>query len=146
MKVKIKLRKPKKRDLRNAVDRQANRRTESRSDVRVEVDLDQLQVNVGVPSMSPIDGIVLNISRGGMKVFLDEDEIPKPLIGEDCLVFFVEDPQGRLSEKVKPGRVLRMEAVGHYAIEFDRPLETLNMRSDPETVESGPEVIRAATR
>ncbi len=59
------------------------------------------------------------------------------MIGADCLVFFVEDPQGRLSEKAKPGKLLRMEAVGHYAIEFDRPLETLNMRSDPETVESG---------
>ena len=80
-----------------------------------------------------------------MKLFL-EDEIPKSSMGEDCLVFFVEDPQGLLSEKATPGKVVRLEAVGHYAIEFDRPLETLNMRSDPETVESGPEVIRAATR
>ena len=137
MKVKVKIRKPKKRDLPNGVDRQANRRTESRSDVRVEVDLDQLQVNVWVSGTAPTDGIVLNISRCGMKVFL-EDEIPKPLIGADCLVFFVEDPQGLLSEKAMPGKMVRMEAVGHYAIEFDRPLETLNMRGDPETVESGP--------
>ena len=108
---------------------------ERRGYLRVEVYLDKLQVTVGVLGIEPTNGLVLDISRGGMKVCL-EHEIPKPLLGDDCLVRFVEDPQDRVSAKAKHGKLLRMEVVGQYAIEFDSPLEGLKMGSDPETVES----------
>ncbi len=109
---------------------------ERRGDLRVEVSLDKLRVTVGVRGIEPTKGVVLNISRGGMKVSL-EREIPKPLLGDDCTVRFVDDPQDRVSAKAKLGKVLRMGAAGEYAIEFDSPLETLNMGSDPGTGESG---------
>ncbi len=116
-------------------DDMAEDHVERRRYLRVGVYLDKLEVNVGVPGLEPIKGVVLNISRGGMKVSL-EQEIPKSLLGYDCLVFFVENPQDRFSEKAKPGKLLRMEVFGHYAIDFDRPLEVLK-GSDPETVEIG---------
>ena len=97
--------------------------------LRVEVYLDKLQVTVGVLGIEPTNGVVLNISRGGMKVSL-EREIPKPLLGYGCSVCFVDDPQSRVSAKSKHGKLLRMELVGQYAIEFDSPLETLNVGSD----------------
>jgi len=116
---------------------------ERRGYLRVEVDLDKLQVTVGVVGIEPTNGEVLNISRGGIKVRL-EHEIPKPLIGYDCLVRFVEDPQDRVIATAKLGKLLRMEVVGHYAIEFDSPLEVLNMGVDPETDESGTGATSAA--
>ncbi len=116
-------------------DDMAEDHVERRRYLRVGVYLDKLEVDVGIPGLEPIKGVVLNISRGGMKVSL-EHEIPESLLGYDCLVFFVADPQDRLSEKAKPGKLLRMEVFGQYAIDFDRPLEALK-GSDPETVEIG---------
>ena len=107
---------------------------ERRSFLRVGVRLENLQVTVGVIGFEATPGVVLNISRGGMKVSL-EHEIPKPLLGSDCLVRF-DDLEDRVNPKANLGKLLRMEAVGQYAIEFDSPLEALNMGSDPETVES----------
>ncbi len=108
---------------------------ERRRYLRVGVYLDKLEVDVGIPGLEPIKGMVLNISRGGMKVSL-EHEILESLLGYDCLVFFAENPQDRFSEKAKPGKLLRMEVFGQYAIDFDRPLEALK-GSDRETVEIG---------
>ena len=107
---------------------------ERRGYLRVEVYLDELQVTVGIVGIAPTDGAVLDISRGGMKVCL-EHEIPKPLIGYDCLVRFV-NPKDRVSVEAN-GKLVRMEAAGQYAIKFDSPLEVLNVGSDPETVEPG---------
>ncbi len=107
-----------------------------RAHLRVDVYLDKFQVTVGFLGFESTTGVLLNISRGGMKVSL-EREIPKPLLGDDCTVRFVDDPQDRVSAKAKLGKVLRMGAAGEYAIEFDSPLETLNMGSDPGTGESG---------
>lgn len=92
--------------------------------VRVEVYPDMLQVTVGVHGIEPTNGVVLNISRGGMKVCL-EHEIPKPLLGDDCLVRFVEGPKDRVSTKAKLAKLLRMGTVGQYAIEFAEPLDVL---------------------
>ena len=64
----------------------------------------------------------MNISRGGMKVCLERD-IPKPLLGHDCLVRF--DSQYRVSAKSKLGKLLRMEAYGECAIEFAESLDVL---------------------
>ncbi len=97
--------------------------SERRKYLRVEVHLDKLEVTVGVLGIEPTNGVVLNISRGGMKVCL-EREIAESLVGDDCLVRFVEDPQDRVSVKVKLGKVLRTETAGQYAIEFDSPLES----------------------
>ena len=108
--------------------------SERRTYLRVEVHLDKLEVTVGVLGIEPTNGVVLNISRGGMKVCL-EHEIPKPLLGYDCLVRFVEDPQDRVSEKAKLGKLLRMEAVGQYAIEFDKPLEVLRVANSEQDSE-----------
>ncbi len=116
-------------------DDMAEDHVERRRYLRVGVYLDTLEVNVGLPGLEPIKGVVLDISRGGMKVCL-EHEIPKPLLGYDCLVRFVEDPQDRVNVEAKPGKLLRMEVAGQYAIKFDSPLEVLNMGSDPETVEA----------
>ena len=99
---------------------------ERRGFLRVEVYLDKLQVTVGVIGFEPTNGVVLNVSRGGMKVCLEHD-IPKLLVGDDCLVRFVDDPQGRVSAKAELGKLLRMEAVGRYAIEFAKPLEVLRV-------------------
>ena len=74
--------------------------------------------------------MVLNISSGGMKVAL-EHEIPELLLGYDCLVRFVEDPQDRVSEKSKPGRLLRLGMVGQYAIVFDSPLTVTSSNPTP---------------
>ena len=116
-------------------DDMAEDHVERRRHLRVGVYLDKLEVDIGIPGLKPVKGVVLNISRGGMKVSL-EHEILKSLVGYDCLVFFVKDPQDRVSEKAKPGKLLRLEAFGQYAIDFDRPLEVLK-GSNPETVEIG---------
>ncbi len=106
---------------------------ERRGYLRIDVDMDKLQVTVGCLGIEPTNGVVRNISRGGMKVAL-EHGIPEPLLGGECLVRFVEDPQHRVgSTKTKLGKVLRMEVLGQYAIEFDSPLEVLNMDSDLES-------------
>ena len=109
---------------------------ERRKHLRLEVHLDKLLVTVGAVGTELTKGVVLNIGRGGMKVCL-EHEILDSSVGYDCLVFFAEDPQGRVSEQAKHGRLLRMQVRGQYAIEFDSPLKELNLGSDPETVEIG---------
>ena len=96
--------------------------TERRRDLRVEVYLDKLQVAVGVLGFEPTSGVVMNISRGGVKVCLERDVL-KPLLGHDCLIRF--DSQYRVSEKSKLGKLLRMEAHGECAIEFAESLEVL---------------------
>jgi len=99
---------------------------ERRGYLRVEVDLDKLRVTVGCLGIEPTNGVVRNISRSGMKVVL-EHAIPVPLLGDECVVHFVEDPQHRVgSTKTKVAKVLRMEVLGQYAIEFDSPLDVLN--------------------
>ena len=98
---------------------------ERRGDLRIEVYLDELQVTVGVLGIEPTDGAVLNISRGGMKVCL-EHEIPKPLVGDDCLVRFI-DPADRVSPEVMVGKLRRTEANGQCAIEFAQPLKVLRV-------------------
>ena len=72
---------------------------ERRRDLRIEVHMDALHVLVLVHGIEATAGVVLNVSRGGMKVRL-EHEIPEPLIAHDCVVFFVEDRQGLVSETV----------------------------------------------
>ena len=99
---------------------------ERRSFLRVAVYLDKLQVTLAILGVEPTNGVVLNLSRGGMKVCL-EHEIPKQFLGFDCLVRVVEDPQDRVSVKARFGKLLRKEVVGQYAIEFDKPLEVLRM-------------------
>ncbi len=108
---------------------------ERRSFLRVEVRLENLQVTVGVVGFEATTGVVLNVSRGGLKVALSR-AISEPLVGSDCLVRF-DELEDRVNPKTKLGKLLRMEAAAEYAIEFDSPLEVLNMGSDPETVESG---------
>ncbi len=108
---------------------------ERRGFLRVEVHLDKLQVTVGIVGFEPTTGAVLNISRGGMKLWL-EREIAESLVGDDCLVRFVEDPQDRVSVKAKLGKLLRMEADGQYAIEFDSPLEVLRVGNGEQDSES----------
>ena len=108
---------------------------ERRSFLRVEVRLENLQVTIGVLGFEATTGVVLNVGRGGLKVALGR-EISELLVGYDCLVRFV-DPEDRVSPKVTVGKLRRMEAAAEYAIEFDSPLEVLNMGSDPETAESG---------
>ncbi len=108
---------------------------ERRSFLRVEVRLENLQVTVGVVGFEATTGVVLNVSRGGLKVTLSR-EISERFIGYDCLVCFV-DLEDRVNPKVKVGKLRRMEAAAEYAIEFASPLEVLNMGSDPEAVESG---------
>ncbi len=116
---------------------------ERRKYLRVEVYPDKLQVTVGVLGIAPTNGVVLNISRGGMKVCL-EHEIPKSLLGNECLIR-IPYAAGRISPEAMLGQLLRMEAKGQYAIEFDSPLEVLNMGNDRETVESGSERQAKAT-
>lgn len=108
---------------------------ERRGYLRVEVHLDNLQVTIGVIGFEPTNGVVLNISRGGVKVRL-EGEIPERLFGNDCIVRFVDDPQERVSVESKPGKLLRMAAVGEYAIEFDKPLEVLRAANREQDSES----------
>ncbi len=98
---------------------------ERREDLRFEVDGEKLRVTVGFLGFETTTGAVLDISRGGMKVCL-EGEIPKSLIGEDCLLRFV-DPQGRVNPEVVVGKLRRMEEEGQYTIEFNKPLEGLRM-------------------
>ena len=93
---------------------------ERREYLRIEVYLDELQVTVGIHGIEPTKGMVLDVSRGGMKVCL-EHEIPKPLAGYDCLVRF-EDPRDGVGAS-QVGKLLRMESAGQYVIEFDCPLE-----------------------
>ena len=76
--------------------------------------------------------MVLNVSRGGLKVALSR-EISELFVGYDCLVRFV-DREDRVNPEVTVGKLRRMEAATEYAIEFDSPLEVLNIGSDPETV------------
>ena len=109
---------------------------ERRGDLRFEVRLDNLQVTVGFRGFESTTGAVLDISRGGIKVAL-EHEIPRPLLGNDCHVRFVADPHDRVIEKSKSGKLLRMEVLGQYAIEFARPMDDLNVSGDPESFESG---------
>ncbi len=108
---------------------------ERRSYLRVEVRLEDLQVTVGVLGFEATKGVVLNVSRSGLKVALSR-EISELLVGSDCLVRFV-DLEDRVNPVVKVGKLRRMEADAEYAIEFDSPLEDLNMSNDPETFESG---------
>jgi len=96
---------------------------ERRGYPRFEVHGNKLQVTVGVLGSEPTNGVVLDISRGGMKVCL-EGEIPKSLIGEDFLLRFV-DPEGRVNPKAMLGKLRRMEGEGRYTIEFNEPLEKL---------------------
>ena len=117
---------------------------ERRSYLRVEVRLENLQVTVGVLGFEPTTGAVLNISRGGLKVALSR-EISKLLVGYECLVRFV-DPEDRVSPETTVGKLRRMEASAEYAIEFDSPLEVLNVGSDPESVASGSGATNDADR
>ncbi len=108
---------------------------ERRGFLRIEVYLDKLQVTVGVLGFEPTNGVVLDISRGGMKVSLDR-EISKLLVGDDCLVSFVDDAQDRVSAKAKLGKLLRMEGEREYAIEFTKPLEVLRVAHGEQDSES----------
>ena len=102
---------------------------ERRSFLRVAVRLENLQVTVGAVGFEAMKGVVLNVSRGGLKVALN-CEISDLLVGSDCLVCFV-DLEDRVNAVVKVGKLRRMEVDGEYAIEFDSPLEDLNMSIDP---------------
>ena len=108
---------------------------ERRRYLRFKVRLQKLQVTVAFLGFELATGVVLNVSRGGLKVALSR-ELSKLLVGHDCLVRFL-DPEDRVSPEAKVGKLRRMEAGGEYAIEFDSPLEVLNVGSDPESVASG---------
>ena len=75
---------------------------ERRGYLRVEVFLDELQVTVGVLGFEPANGVVLNVSHGGMKVSLNR-EISELLVGNDCLVRFVEGG-GRVNPEAMLGK------------------------------------------
>ncbi len=94
--------------------------------LRFEVHLNRLQAAVWVVGFEPTNGVVLNISRGGMNVCF-EHEIPNLRFGYDCLVRFME-AGGRVSPEVMLGQLLPTEVVGEYAIEFNEPLEVLNIQ------------------
>ena len=96
---------------------------ERRGYLRFKVHLKKLQVTVAVLGFEPTNGVVLNISSGGMKVCL-ESEIHESLVGEDCLLRFV-DRQGRVKPEAMLGKLRRMEGEGRYVIEFNEPLEGL---------------------
>ena len=117
---------------------------ERRRYLRFEVRLQKLQVTVGVIGFELATGVVLNVSRGGLKVALGR-EISKLLVGEECVVRFL-DPGDRVSPEVQVGKLRRMEASGEYAIEFDSPLEVLNVSGDPESVASGTGATNDADR
>ena len=102
---------------------------ERRSYLRVEVRLEYLAVTVGVLGFEATKGGVLNVSRSGLKVALSR-EISELLVGSDCLVRFV-DLEDRVNPMVNVGKLRRMEADAEYAIEFESPLEALNMGGDP---------------
>ena len=108
---------------------------ERREFLRLEVRLENLEVTVGVFGFEATKGVVINVSRGGLKVALSR-EISQRSDGYDCLVRFV-DQEDRIKPEVKVGKLRRTEAAAEYAIEFDSPLGLLNVVSDPETVESG---------
>ena len=108
---------------------------ERREYKRFDVHLEKLQVTVGFFGSEPTPGVVLDVSRGGMKVCL-EHEIHKPVLARICLVRFVDDPQHRISAKAQYAKLLRMEAVGQYAIEFCRPLEVLPVAGREQDSES----------
>ena len=109
---------------------------ERRAFPRIEVPLENLHVTVGVLGFEATRGVVLDVSRGGLKVALGR-EISERSGGYDYLICF-DDPEDRVQPKVKVGKLIRRIGTAvEYAIEFDSPLEVLNVGSDPETVESG---------
>ena len=103
---------------------------ERRRYLRFDVRLQKLRVTVGVLAT----GVVLNVSRGGLKVALS-GEISKLLVGHDCLVRFL-DPEHRISPEAKMGKLRRMEAGGECAIEFDSPLEVLRVANGKQDDDS----------
>jgi len=82
MKVQAKLRKPKKRDLRNALDRQANRRTEGRKE---RDDAVRVFVNDPTGGALVLTGCLVNLSGKGALISADDGLKP----GEECLVTIV---------------------------------------------------------
>lgn len=82
MKVQAKLRKPKKRDLRNALDRQANRRTEGRKE---RDDAVRVFVNDPTGGALVLTGCLVNLSGKGALIRADDSLKP----GEECLVTIV---------------------------------------------------------
>lgn len=103
---------------------------EQRGCPRFDVHLENLQVTVGVLGFEATMGVVLNVSRSGIKVSLNR-EIPESLVGRDCLVRFV-DAGDRVSGEAKLGTLLRMDERGEYAIQFAKPLEELPVTSDEQ--------------
>ncbi len=103
---------------------------------RVEIPVGNLHVTVGILGFAATRGVVLDVSRGGLKVALGR-EISERSGGYDYLIRF-DDPEDRVEPKVKVGKLIRRIGTAvEYAIEFDSSLEVLNMGSDPETVEPG---------
>lgn len=100
-------------------------RVERRAYPRLRVHVRGLEVEIGPPGATPIRGVVLNISRAGLKVKLCR-EIPEQLLGEDYLVSFIE-VRGRISPAVTWARMNRPEPNRQYAIEFEDPLEILEI-------------------
>ena len=95
---------------------------------RVRVQLQELEVEVGPLGARSIRGVVLDISRGGMKVKL-EREIPELYLQGDYLVRFTESG-GRVSPEIMLARVRRSEGNRQYAIEFRKPLEALEIEKE----------------
>ncbi len=106
--------------------------------LRFEVHLDRLQAAVWVVGFEPTNGVLLNISRRGMKVCF-KHEIPNVRFGYDCLVRFME-AGGRVSPEVMLGQLRWTEVVGEYAIEFNEPLEVSAIENLPSASQG--EVVR----
>jgi c-di-GMP-binding flagellar brake protein YcgR len=100
---------------------------------RINVQLHKFEVEVGPLGARATRGVVLDISRGGMKVKL-ESEIPEMYLEGDYLIRFT-GASGQVSPEIVIGRVRRSEGNRQYAIEFRKPLEALEIeREDLEAV------------
>ena len=95
---------------------------------RMSVQLHEFEVEVGPLGARAIRGVVLDISRVGMKVKL-ESQIPELYLQGDYLLRFTE-ARGRVSPKVMLARLRRSEGNRQYAIEFRKPLETLKIEKE----------------
>ena len=86
----------------------------------------ELKVSIGILGSRPSDGDVLDISRGGAKILLD-DRAYDMKEGKPCLVHFDVGGEGIRPRKTI-GVVRRVDDVGRepaIAVEFEAPLETL---------------------
>ncbi len=104
----------------------AKQRVHPRVDVAFQVNIEApLQLGGQEVMRLELHGIAIDISRGGVLVRVDQDVI----LGARCEVCFPE-ATGQIEPNTTSGKVCRSEAHGevfHLAIEFDAPLEGLQV-------------------